>query len=66
MSERLLKTREAAEILRIAPRTVVRLIEQGDIEGVIVNPSCSQRKHYRIRENEIQKYITEVGITSLE
>jgi len=66
MSERLLKTREAAAILRIAPRTVVRLIEQGDIEGVIVNPSSSQRKHYRIREEEIQKYITEVGITSLE
>lgn len=62
---RLLKTREVAALLRVHPRTVVALIDRGDLEGVIVNPSSSKRRHYRVREDEVEKYIAEVGVAGL-
>jgi len=59
----MLTVKEAAERLRVCPRTLLRLIDQGDIEAVIVSPSSSQqRKRLVVRDEEIQRYVEEVGV----
>ena len=58
----LLTMKEAAAILKISPWTVKRMIENGDIEAVLVSPSNSQRATKRIREDEVERYVREVGV----
>ena len=64
MGEKLLKVDEVAARLRVCSRTVLRMIEEGDIEAILVNPSSSTRNRYRILESELDNYIKRVGVFS--
>lgn len=50
MSEQLLKVAEAAKHLRVSPRTVYRLIDQGDIKA------CRIGKQWRIPISSMPGY----------
>lgn len=60
--DKLLKLDDAADILKISVQTLKKLIEKGDIEAIIVSPSDSKNKRFRISEKEIEKYIKEIGV----
>ena len=64
MGEKLLKVDEVAARLRVCSRTVLRMIDEGDIEAILVNPSSSMRNRYRILESEFENYIRRVGVFS--
>lgn len=49
--ERIYTVKEVAEILRVSPRTVWRMIEHGELRGFKV------RSGYRIRQSELEAYI---------
>jgi len=57
----LLTVGEVAAALRIHPRTVLRLIDKGDIGAILVSPSGAQRRRYRISVKDLQDYVMEIG-----
>lgn len=56
MQRRLLKLREAAELLAISPRTLGRLVDQGQISAVSVG--CGKiRRSLRLEYDELRKFM---------
>lgn len=49
--ERLLTTKEVAEILRISPRTVERLLKRGELKGIRFG------RWWRIPPSEVKSFI---------
>jgi len=59
--DRLLTVGEVAAALRIHPRTVLRLIDKGDIGAILVSPSGAQRRRYRISRKDLTEYVETIG-----
>ena len=53
---RFLTPREVADLLRVSSMTVYRLIKAGELAAVRVG------HNYRIRENEVERYLTERSV----
>ena len=53
---------EAAAVLKVSPRTVLNMVENGDIGAIVVGRSTSQKHlHKRITREELERYIREIG-----
>ncbi|MEZ5169790.1 MAG: helix-turn-helix domain-containing protein [Acidimicrobiia bacterium] len=51
LEARLLTVREVADVMRVSPMTVYRLIKSGDLEAIRVG------RHFRISEDQVQGYL---------
>lgn len=60
--EEVYKVGEVATKLKVDRRTVLRLIEAGDLEAIDVSPTGARRKHYRIRKSILNEFISVVGV----
>lgn len=53
--ETMYRTVEAAEILKVSPKTITRMIDNGDIKAEKMNPLS--RSRYRIPKSEIDRIL---------
>ena len=60
-SKNMLSVSEVAGRLGVSRACVVRLIEAGDLDAIIVNPSVSERRYFRVPKSEVDEYIENVG-----
>jgi excisionase family DNA binding protein len=56
VGDRLLTVAEVADIMRVSNMTVYRLIKSGQLAAIRVG------KNYRIRESEIERYLSERSV----
>ncbi len=56
LGDRLLMVREVAELMRVSNMTVYRLIKSGQL------PALKVGKNYRIRESDVEKYLTDRAV----
>ena len=64
MVETLMTVDEVAKALKIHRRTVLRLIECDDLEGIEVQPHTSKKKQWRVSPRELERYQRESGTSS--
>jgi excisionase family DNA binding protein len=62
MPVELLTVDDVAKGLKVHPQTVRKLIDKGDLEAVLVSPSGSLRRRYRVHPDEYNRYVREVGV----
>ena len=55
-SERLMTVSEVAELMRVSNMTVYRLIKSGQLSAIRVG------KNYRIRETDVQRYLSDRSV----
>lgn len=55
--EKVYKVKEAAERLKVSPKTIKRLLISGRLSGFRVGGT--PRSHWRINEKEIERFIEE-------
>lgn len=53
----LLTVNEAAEILRVHPKTIRNWMKEGSIDYVLLGPAGGNKKSYRIRRKEITQAV---------